>query len=114
MLSLAEWDTFPNELRFSALRFTVTRLKDFFLRPMDGRMRVNKDFRDFLERLLVLRRERLGGMDKLLMAMAIGYDYRQGQKVRIQEKTRGDQVPGKKREAPKQWVTGPSLAAAHT
>ena len=24
-LSLAEWDAFPNELRFSALRFTVNR-----------------------------------------------------------------------------------------
>ena len=35
-LSLAEWDAFPNELRFSSLRFTVTRLHDFFLQPMDG------------------------------------------------------------------------------
>jgi homoserine kinase type II len=113
MLSLAEWDAFPNELRFSALRFTITRLKDFFLRPMDDRARVNKDFRDFLERLLVLRRERPGGMDKLLMAMAIGYDYRQGQKVRIQEKTRGDQALVKRKETSKQWVTSPGLTAAH-
>ena len=30
-LSLAEWDAFPNELRYSSLRFTVTRLHDFFL-----------------------------------------------------------------------------------
>ena len=36
-LSLAEWDAFPNELRLSALRFTVTRLRDFFLRPTDER-----------------------------------------------------------------------------
>jgi homoserine kinase type II len=79
-LSLAEWDTFPSELRFSALRFTATRLKDFFFRPMDNSVRVNKDFRDFLERLQVLRRERPGGMDKLLMAMATGYDYRKYQK----------------------------------
>ncbi len=36
-LSLAEWDAFPNELRYSSLlRFTVTRLRDFFLQPMDG------------------------------------------------------------------------------
>ncbi len=32
-LSLAEWDAFPNELRYSSLRFTVTRLHDFFLNP---------------------------------------------------------------------------------
>ena len=29
-LSLAEWDAFPNELRYSSLRFTITRLHDFF------------------------------------------------------------------------------------
>ena len=34
-LSLPEWDSFPNELRFSALRFTVTRIKDFYLKKMD-------------------------------------------------------------------------------
>ncbi|MEW6297721.1 MAG: homoserine kinase [Thermodesulfobacteriota bacterium] len=79
-LSLAEWDAFPSELRFSALRFTVTRLKDFFFRPMADTVRVNKDFREFLERLQVLRRERPGGMNKLLMAMATGYDYRKYQK----------------------------------
>lgn len=83
-LSLGEWDAFPNELRFSALRFTITRLKDFFLRPIDAQCRVHKDFRDFFERLQVLRRERSGGMDRLLMAMATGYDYRQYQKVRSQ------------------------------
>lgn len=89
-LSLVEWDAFPNELRFSALRFTVTRLKDFFLHPMETRTRVNKDFREFFERLQVLRRERSGGMDRLLLAMAIGYDYRQHQKPPIQhEKPEG-------------------------
>ncbi len=31
---------FPNELRFSALRFTVTRLRDFFLKPVDDGARV--------------------------------------------------------------------------
>jgi homoserine kinase type II len=89
-LSLVEWDAFPNELRFSALRFTITRLKDFFLHPMETRTRVNKDFREFFERLQVLRRERSGGMDRLLLAMAIGYDYRQHQKPPIQhEKPEG-------------------------
>jgi homoserine kinase type II len=85
--SLAEWDAFPNELRFSALRFTVTRLKDFFLNPMDNERRENKDFRDFFERLQVLRREREGGMEGLLMAMATGYDYRKYQKVKALEKS---------------------------
>ena len=83
-LTRVEWDAFPNELRSSALRFTVTRLKDFFLHPVDSRNRVNKDFREFFERLQVLRRERSGGMDRLLLAMAIGYDYRQHQKPAIQ------------------------------
>src|SRR5437667_4027667 len=85
-LSLAEWDAFPNELRFSALRFTVTRLKDFFLRPVNTGMRIHKDFREFFARLQVLRRERPGGMDRLLLAMATGYDYRKYQKIRVQEK----------------------------
>jgi homoserine kinase type II len=85
-LSLAEWDAFPNELRFSALRFTVTRLRDFFLNPVDDQSRVNKDFREFYERLRILRRECDGGMEGLLMAMATGYDYRKYQKVKALEK----------------------------
>ncbi len=85
-LSLAEWDAFPNELRYSSLRFTVTRLHDFFLTPVDGAARVNKDFRDFFERLRILRREREGGMEELLMAMATGYDYRKYQKVKANER----------------------------
>ncbi len=85
-LSLAEWDAFPNELRFSALRFTVTRLKDFFLQPLDDRLRVSKDFQDFYDRLRILRREEDGGMEGLLMAMATGYDYRKYQKVKAFEK----------------------------
>jgi len=85
-LSLAEWDAFPNELRFSALRFTVTRLRDFFLQSVDERARINKDFREFYERLRILRREREGGMEGLLMAMATGYDYRKYQKVKALEK----------------------------
>lgn len=85
-LSLAEWDAFPNELRFSALRFTITRLKDFFLQPLDDRFRVGKDFQEFFDRLRILRREDDGGMDGLLMAMATGYDYRKYQKVKAVEK----------------------------
>ena len=84
-LSLAEWDAFPNELRFSAFRFTVTRLRDFFLNPVDERERINKDFQDFYERLRILRRERDGGMEAMLMAMATGYDYRKYQKVKAVE-----------------------------
>lgn len=112
MLSLAEWDAFPNELRFSALRFTVTRLKDFFLRPMDARVRVNKDFREFFERLQVVRRERAGGMDRLLMAMATGYDYRKYQKISPQDKTPPDTIRGRKKESRRQWVGSPGLMAA--
>jgi homoserine kinase type II len=85
-LSLAEWDAFPNELRFSAFRFTVTRLKDFFLNPVDDERRVNKDFREPYNCLRVLRRERDGGMEGLLMAMATGYDYRKYQRVKALEK----------------------------
>ena len=103
-LSLGEWDAFPNELRFSALRFTVTRMKDFFLRPMDGRLRVNKDFRDFLERLQVLRRERPGGMDRLLMAMATGYDYRQYQKVREQNTPSRNRVSIRRKGSNGSWA----------
>lgn len=85
-LSLAEWDAFPNELRFSAFRFTVTRLRDFFTNPIDERQRINKDFQDFYERLRILRRERAGGMEPILMAMATGYDYRKYQRVKAIEK----------------------------
>jgi homoserine kinase type II len=85
-LSLAEWDAFPNELRYSSLRFTVTRLHDFYLRPVDGSRRTNKDFTEFFERLRILRREREGGMESLLMAMATGYDYRKYQKIKAGDK----------------------------
>lgn len=79
-LSLPEWDSFPNELRFSALRFTVTRIKDFYLRKTDDTQRIYKDFKEFYERLLILRREKSGGMEDILLAMATGYDYRKYQK----------------------------------
>jgi hypothetical protein len=47
---------------------------------------VDKDFREFFDRLRVLRRERAGGMEPLLMAMATGYDYRKYQKVKATER----------------------------
>jgi homoserine kinase type II len=98
-LTLTEWDAFPNELRFSAFRFTITRLKDFFLHPMEARDRVSKDFREFFDRLQVLRRERPGGMDRLLLAMATGYDYRQYQKPpATQDKPKG-RAPKKNRRS---------------
>lgn len=98
-LTLTEWDAFPNELRFSAFRFTVTRLKDFFLHPMDARDRVSKDFREFFDRLQVLRRERPGGMDRLLLAMATGYDYRQYQKPPTAQKKSDGRIPTKNRRS---------------
>jgi homoserine kinase type II len=85
-LSLAEWDAFPNELRFSALRFTTTRLKDFFPQATDDRAKADREFQDFYDRLRILRREEDGGMEGLLMAMATGYDYRKYQKVKAFEK----------------------------
>lgn len=87
-LSLAEWDAFPNELRFSAFRLVVTHLRDFFAQP-DERERINKDFQDYYERLRILRREREGGMEPMLMAMATGYDYRRYQRVKAAEKRGG-------------------------
>ncbi len=85
-LSLAEWDAFPNELRFSAFRFTIARLSDFFASSGDDRQEINKDVQDFYERLLILRREKDGGMESMLMAMATGYDYRKYQKVKAVER----------------------------
>ena len=84
-LSLAEWDAFPNELRFSAFRLAVNRLRDFFLYP-EERERLNREFQDFYDRLRILRREREGGMEPILMAMATGYDYRKYQRVKAVEK----------------------------
>ncbi|HEY8514359.1 MAG TPA: homoserine kinase [Candidatus Binatia bacterium] len=111
-LSLAEWDAFPNELRFSALRFTVTRLREVLALPdaelglaaitqergsatraedrsspgAELRIRVARGFQDFFDRLSILRREREGGMEPMLLAMATGYDYRKYQKVKAVEK----------------------------
>jgi homoserine kinase type II len=79
-LSLPEWDSFPNELRFSALRTAVTSLHNFYLRRNGERARLQKTFVDFFERLLILRREKDGGMEDLLLSMATGYDYRKYQK----------------------------------
>lgn len=109
-LSLAEWDAFPNELRFSALRLTVARLAQVLATPgaqrglaaiTEGRVEnapvldgpdsehqraAVRGFKDHLDRLCVLRRERDGGMEPMLLAMATGYDYRRYQKVKQVEK----------------------------
>jgi homoserine kinase type II len=113
-LSLAEWDAFPNELRFSALRFTVTRLREVLAFPSaelglaaiteeriaatpasdddrgkrleEDRARAVKGFQEFFDRLSILRRERDGGMEPMLLAMATGYDYRKYQKVKAVER----------------------------
>ena len=85
--SLAEWDAFPNELRYSSLRFTVTRLRDFFLQAngWDG-PRNNKDFREFFERVAPSPARKIRAAWKpLLMAMATGYDYRKYQKIKASE-----------------------------
>jgi Ser/Thr protein kinase RdoA (MazF antagonist) len=84
-LSLAEWDSFPNELRFAALRFTVIRLNEFFASEREEAQRINEDFA-VLRPLRVLRREKEGGMEGLLMAMATGYDYRKYQRVKAARK----------------------------
>ncbi len=81
-LSLAEWDSFPNELRFAALRFAVIRLTEFFSTDREEAERINIDFRRFFDRLRVLRREKDGGMEGLLMALATGYDYRKYQRIK--------------------------------
>jgi homoserine kinase type II len=86
-LTLTEWDAFPNELRFSAFRFTITRLKDFFLRPMEARDRVSKDFREFFDRLQVF------------LAMATGYDYRQYQKPPVVHDKPEGRTPTKNRRS---------------
>src|SRR5207244_12199725 len=89
-----------------ALRFTVRRMRDFFLNPVDDPLRVNKDFREFYERLRILRRERDGGMEGLLMAMATGYDYRKYQKVKALEK-KGTKKPAARREDKQAHHQGP-------
>ncbi len=99
-LSLAEWDSFPNELRFSAFRFTVTQLREILELPdagtclaliTEGRLPARSEdrratalhgFQGFFDRLSILRRERDGGMESMLLAMATGYDYRKYQKVK--------------------------------
>lgn len=103
-LSLAEWDAFPNELRFSAFRFTVTKLRDIVALPDaaaclatiteerlpdpsdDPRVAAIRGFQEFYDRLAILRRERDGGMEPMLLAMATGYDYRKYQKVKAVER----------------------------
>ncbi len=106
-LSLAEWDTFPSELRLAATRTTVRRLDEAVTGPLarstvaaimretvtpgaaGGELPFGaRAFLDGYDRLLTLRREREGGMDELLLAMATGYDYRKYQKIRAPQRRR--------------------------
>ena len=52
----------------------------------DERVRAARAFQEFFDRLSILRREREGGMEPMLLAMATGYDYRKYQKVKAVEK----------------------------
>ena len=45
-----------------------------------------RGFQEFFDRLSILRRERDGGMEPMLLAMATGYDYRKYQKVKAIER----------------------------
>src|SRR5262245_62960647 len=54
-LSLPEWDSFPNVLRFSALRFTVTPITDSYLKKTGDSQRIYKDAKEFSDRMMVLR-----------------------------------------------------------
>ncbi len=104
-LSLAEWDAFPSELRLAAVRLVVRRLDEAASGPLGlsvlsaiaGAMASPRDdgfpgpvqlFLDGYNRLLTLRREREGGMDDLLLALATGYDYRKYQKIRAPQRRR--------------------------
>ena len=69
-------------MRFAALKFGVVSLHRFFDAGREEGERINNDFRRYIERLRVLRREVDGGMESLLMAMATGYDYRKYQRVK--------------------------------
>ncbi len=91
-LSLAEWDSYPNELRFAALRFAVIRLNEFFAADREEAQRINEDFGRYFDRLRVLRREKEGGMEGLLMAMATGYDYRKYQRVKSDDEGDDDEA----------------------
>ena len=64
------------------------RAEAHLIRVEEEWARADKDFREFYERLRILRRERDGGMEQLLMAMATGYDYRKYQRVKALEKKR--------------------------
>jgi len=54
------------------------RIMHEFQIPLYDQMR-ERD-KEFYDRLLILRREKSGGMEDILLAMATGYDYRKYQK----------------------------------
>jgi Ser/Thr protein kinase RdoA (MazF antagonist) len=113
-LSLAEWDAFPNELRFSALRFTVTRLREVLALPdaelglaaiteergavvraarrsrrgnADERARAARAFQEFFDRPSIPRRERDGaGTSRCCSRWRPGTTTASTQKVKAVEK----------------------------
>lgn len=81
-LALVEWDAFPNQLRFSALRKLCTLLRRAFGESREPWGAVEALFEEWLERLRILRREHEGGLGALLVVMATGYNYRRYQRSR--------------------------------
>lgn len=55
-LDSAEKSLFNLIMRFSALRFTMTRIKDFYLREAGESGLIDRDFRDFYRRLEFVKR----------------------------------------------------------
>ena len=68
----------------------MIRLTEFFASEREEAERINIDFRLFFDRLRVLRREKDGGMEGLLMAMATGYDYRKYQRIKGGDEAEGE------------------------
>lgn len=81
-LGLTEWDTFPNALRFSAVRSVCTLLQRVFLDRTATWPEAEGKFQQWFERLRILRRESEGKFGALLSVMATGYEYRRYQRWR--------------------------------
>ncbi|GBD27152.1 Homoserine kinase [bacterium HR30] len=82
LLALLEWDTFPNALRFSAVRSLCVGLQKVFLDQTEGWPEAEPKVQQWFERLRILRRETEGGFGALLSVMATGYEYRRCQRWR--------------------------------
>ncbi len=82
ILGLLEWDTFPNALRFSAVRVLCIGLQKVFLDRIESWPEVETRLQQWFERLRILRRETEGNFGALLAVMATGYEYRRCQRSR--------------------------------